>query len=440
MAVLIPDCFFFFFSLSLSLAGRRRLDREWCRSDCMRGRSPTSLKLSAFSRFLCCTTLSHTPSSVAGMEQAMDAWSVAQVCDYFRGLGLADTARLTEEHIDGAALCDLSEAELKELGVPMGLRKAHLRRVGGSPPAVKQPVVKPPVPAVPGGAAQWPRFPGLSLERFVVSSGQAEVYKGTCSDALKLPIAAKVLYLDDGKSKRAFVAEVTALRLLKHVNILSLEAFFEDPQFCIVTWWMEQGALNEILERARRAGSLVPWQGRGRKYAAGIAAGLSYLHSHKVVHRDLKSLNVLVGADDVALLADFGLAKLVETASIQVATAHMGTPCWMAPEMIERGTYTAASDMYAFAIIVWELCACKFPYETMASRRQIEDFVVRGERPPLNAQWDREAKQLMAACWAKEPQRRLTAGQVAERLGKDVGVTASAPANAGNCSAWMEVV
>ncbi len=75
-----------------------------------------------------------------------------------------------------------------------------------------------------------------------------------------------------------------------------------------------------------------------------------------MVHRDLKSPNVLVGADDVAVLADFGLAKAVDTVSVQVATAQMRTLWWMVPEMIEHGKFTAASDMYAFAIIVWS-CA-----------------------------------------------------------------------------------
>jgi hypothetical protein len=74
----------------------------------------------------------------------------------------------------------------------------------------------------------WPAFSGLVLEEFVVSSGQAGVYRGTFSSALRLPVAAKVLYMNKG-SEKAFVSEVTVLRNLHHPNILAMEAFFDEP-------------------------------------------------------------------------------------------------------------------------------------------------------------------------------------------------------------------
>jgi hypothetical protein len=254
-----------------------------------------------------------------------------------------------------------------------------------------------------------------------VSSGQAEVYKGIYSSALKLPVAVKVLYVDKG-SEKAFVAEVMTLRNLRHRNILAMETFFEEPQFCIVTKWMDKGSLNELLERERKTGVLLAWEPRGRKYALDIASGLAYLHGQKVVHRDLKSLNVFVGGDDVAVLADFGYSKFVESTSVQVATAgQVGTVHWMAPEMIEHGTYTAASDVYALGIIVWELCACRLPYETFESRHQLENAVLRGERPVVDAKWPKEARDLMTSCWSGDAGKRPGALRLMQILAAQSG-------------------
>ncbi len=96
------------------------------------------------------------------------------------------------------------------------------------------------------GAAQWPRFPGLTLQEFVVSAGQAEVYKGVYTEALKLPVAIKVLHLEE-HSRKAFVAEIMVLRELHHSNILRMEAFYEHPQLCIVTRWMERERSTRFL-------------------------------------------------------------------------------------------------------------------------------------------------------------------------------------------------
>jgi TPR repeat protein len=396
------------------------------------------------------------------MEQALaQDWTAADVNSYFGSQGMADTTKLRAEHVTGPA--SMGEDGLKAVEVstemrrmresndmstsasasPSAVRGENEPRVSAlsrpaSPPRLRPPSYaapspgtpkrgssangsprmptkvapsspgarqagdgspKPTQPAVrPGGASRnnWPVYEGLVLDEFVVTSGQADVYRGTFSSVLRLPVAAKVLFLKNG-SEKAFVSEVTALRNLKHPNILAMEAFFEKPQFCIVTRWMGKGSLNKLLERERKT---VPWEPRGRKFALHIASGLAYLHSHKVVHRDLKSLNVLVGGDDVAVLADFGFAKTSVSSSVQVATAQVGTVHWMAPEMIEHGTYTAASDVYAFGIILWELCACKLPYETFQIRRQVENAVVRGERPPVDSKWQAEAREMMTRCWS----------------------------------------
>ncbi len=254
-------------------------------------------------------------------------------------------------------------------------------------------------------------------ENLRAESSQGEVYRGTLSATLKLPVAIKVLYADRC-SKEAFVAEVTALRQLLHRNILKMETFFEKPQYCIVTLWKEQGALDQVLSRCRESGSLLSWETKGRDYARDIACGLEYLHAQGAIHRDLKSLNVLLGVDDVAVLADFGNAEFVgQNARPRVAKERLGTTHWMAPEVIEKRNYSFASDMYDYAIIVWELCACELPWQKIGPQFHIRNAVKKGERPFVKRKkWPKEAVELMEACWRQQPRDRLTAEQVVSKF------------------------
>lgn len=205
---------------------------------------------------------------------------------------------------------------------------------------------------------------------------------------------------------------------------------------CIVTKWMDGGPLNEWLERHRKenGGQCLSWAARGRAIALDIASGLAYLHSEGKVHRDMKSLNVLIDQDGTAVLADFGFAKSVETSkgfsllffsfvliflqkvSLQVATFQMGTIHWMSPEMIRDELYSFSSDMYAFGIIVWEILSCRIPYANFAKRRLLEDAVLSGERPPVDPSWPAEARELMQRTWCNDPNARLKAGEVVKML------------------------
>lgn len=225
------------------------------------------------------------------------------------------------------------------------------------------------------------------------------------------------MHLMEGMEK-AFIAEILSLRELKHPHILTFETFFEEPQLCVVTRWMDKGALNEVLQR--EGTSFVPWE-RSRRWALEISMGLEFLHAKNVIHRDLKSLNIFIGNKDDAVIADFGFAKFVDSASVQVATAgvQVGTYFWMAPEMMEHAQFSAASDMYAFGIIVWEMMACKLPYQSFKVLLQLQKAVLRGERPPLDPAWPHECQSLMTNCWANDPLQRWTAVQVVQFLGKE---------------------
>jgi hypothetical protein len=158
--------------------------------------------------------------------------------------------------------------------------------------------------------------------------------------------------------------------------------------------------------------------------AANIAAAMAFLHAQMppVLHHDLKSGNVLVFETMGALrakLTDFGLSLTASgsTLASSSSTRHAGagTPAWQAPEQFDDvATITTFSEVYAFAIIVWELLHGGQPWDGKASLA-ISRAVDRGERPAITAA-DGMLRQLMTECWLREPKQRPTFAAVEKRL------------------------
>ena len=145
------------------------------------------------------------------------------------------------------------------------------------------------------------------------------------------------------------------------------------------------------------------------RLAQEIASGLAYLHSMKIVHRDLKSDNILLDEDGLhAKVSDLGLAKARSGGSVYALKSVTGTLMYMAPEVLRKESYGSAVDVYGFALVVFELYARRRPYTSAqaSSKKRLRAAVVeRGERPVLTAE-DRVAAPVLALlerCWASEP-------------------------------------
>lgn len=132
------------------------------------------------------------------------------------------------------------------------------------------------------------------------------------------------------------------------------------PVFCIITEYMSGGSLRKYL-RNQNPYSLPPKL--VLKLALDIARGMQYLHSQGILHRDLKSENLLLGRDMRVKVADFGIS-CQESESF---TTHefTGTYRWMAPEMLKDRNHTKKADVYSFGIVLWELLTALTPYENM---------------------------------------------------------------------------
>jgi serine/threonine protein kinase len=142
-----------------------------------------------------------------------------------------------------------------------------------------------------------------------------------------------------------------------------------------------------------------------------VAKGMGFLHGRGVVHRDLKSLNVLAKHVDKAngecalKISDFGLAKLKASGSRMMTQA--GTCGWMAPEVLRGEAYTRQADVFSFAMTCYEILTGKMPFEEVENQAAIMFKVVQGERPKLESRgMPDELRQLVERCWTAEPSKR----------------------------------
>ncbi len=159
----------------------------------------------------------------------------------------------------------------------------------------------------------------------------------------------------------------------------------------------------------------LPWSLRWR-LLRDISLGLDTLHRHELVHRDLKSLNILLDADGRAKLCDFGLSTLKSQTG---KDRGVGTALWHAPEVLQGGEATSANDMYGFAMIACEIATRHLPYhdfETGKVDPAWRQRAIQGQRGNLPLDCPSELAVVIKACWSQDPKDRPTASQVAQVL------------------------
>jgi hypothetical protein len=276
-----------------------------------------------------------------------------------------------------------------------------------------------PLPAPP--ALDMPTYAGGNVvaTELLKNSGQAKVYRGQMVDgAVKTSVCIKVYHSSD--DWQAAQKEIMAIvRIPNNDHVISVLAFYESPLPCLVMPLIEGRDLCDLLEVT---GRLPP------KHAAsvlrGTASGLCHLHSFNVIHRDMKSPNVMVELPSYrAVLIDLGLGKVANHVDLQSTMAAKGTPLWMAPEMVRKKAYSRKTDIYAMGIIIWEVFAGTIPYQDKnIEMYELFQFIVQDKgRPDLSRVRDApgmsdEMFNLMQDCWHHDPDMRPSADEVVKRL------------------------
>lgn len=195
------------------------------------------------------------------------------------------------------------------------------------------------------------------------------VYRADLGDGSRLAI--KKLTGDCGQMEREFRAEVDALSKAQHRNLVSLQGYLHiGNEKLLIYSYMENGSLDYWLHERNDGGVRLDWPTR-LKIAQGAAAGLAYLHqicNPHIVHRDIKSSNILLDEQFEAHLADFGLARLLLATDTHVTTELVGTLGYIPPEYGEALNATTRGDVYSFGVVLLELLTGKRPVDVCKPR------------------------------------------------------------------------
>ncbi|KAB1203137.1 Receptor-like cytosolic serine/threonine-protein kinase RBK2 [Morella rubra] len=220
-------------------------------------------------------------------------------------------------------------------------------------------------------------------ENLVGKGGCSQVYRGCLPDDKEL--AVKILKPSEDVLKE-FVLEIEIITTLHHKNIISLLGFcFEEGNLLLVYDFLSRGSLEENLHGNRKDPLAFGWSER-YKVAVGISEALEYLHSgsaRPVIHRDIKSSNILLSDDFEPQLCDFGLAKWASTTAPHIiCTDVAGTFGYLAPEYFMYGKVNEKIDVYSFGVVLLELLSGRKPINNEYPKGQ--ESLVMWAKPILN--------------------------------------------------------
>jgi hypothetical protein len=183
---------------------------------------------------------------------------------------------------------------------------------------------------------------------------------------------------------------------------------------------MERGSLHALLRPSGGGGGAeAAALGRRalRRIALDVCEGVAYLHAMRTLHRDLKSPNVLVGADGRAKLGDFGLSKTMGTIMSHVSAGGGGTAAWSAPERFTGAQIGFPSDVYSLGVVLWECLTHQVPWASVENNAIVGMVGYAGQRLQIPADHAGDPlAAIIADCFATEPAARPTAAQVHERV------------------------
>ncbi|KAK1361423.1 putative receptor-like serine/threonine-protein kinase [Heracleum sosnowskyi] len=220
-------------------------------------------------------------------------------------------------------------------------------------------------------------------ENMIGKGGNSQVYRGRLPDGKEL--AVKILKHSEDVLKE-FVMEIEIITALHHKNIISLFGFcFEENNLLLVYDFLSRGSLEENLH-GNRMDPLTFGLPERYKVALGVAEALEYLHSTSskpVIHRDVKSSNILLSDDFEPQLSDFGLATWASTTSSHITCTDVaGTFGYLAPEYFMYGKVNDKIDVFAFGVVLLELLSGKKPISNEYPKGQ--ESLVMWARPVLN--------------------------------------------------------
>eukprot|EP01090_Pellita_catalonica_P002779 TRINITY_DN12378_c0_g1_i1.p1 TRINITY_DN12378_c0_g1~~TRINITY_DN12378_c0_g1_i1.p1 ORF type:complete len:339 (+),score=56.23 TRINITY_DN12378_c0_g1_i1:419-1435(+) len=236
-----------------------------------------------------------------------------------------------------------------------------------------------------------------------------EVYKGKWRSIV---VAVKTNKTDNDRDLEKFRAEIRLMSQLRHPNIVMfLRANLEPNNTFFLTEFYEKGDLHNVLVKEN------PNWFQKVHFALDMARAMNYLHLNNppILHRDLKSLNVLITKNYDAMIADFGISKVLSATHVTMTNA--GTINWSAPELLVDENVTKAADVYSYGMVLWEILTGEFPFQGDMTITVLKKLKM-GERPKIPPGTNKDFKRVVEKCWAELPADRPQFAEIITLLEK----------------------
>jgi serine/threonine protein kinase len=243
-----------------------------------------------------------------------------------------------------------------------------------------------------------------------VYQGVREAHKGPKREWPDSPVAVKIPKnpTPDLLSQRDFLKELELMASVNHPACLSIMAwdFDKEGRFRYATQKMKY-SLKWVLDSERKSLAPTDWSTTSKSLIAlGVAEALAYLHFNGIVHGDIKPGNILLDDEFKPHISDFGLSIYMAKPDLQ-SDNMSGTPLYMAPELISDGARSPKVDVYAYAILLYELATGTPPYQGLRDLPSFFDHVLHGMRPDLSLPGiTPELAVLLPQCWDADPAKR----------------------------------
>jgi len=272
----------------------------------------------------------------------------------------------------------------------------------------------------------------LVLGDVLGEGGFATVYKGKWHT---ISVAVKKIHLgaSSGKVMQAFIREMDVMSSLRHPNIVEIYGVSniyggnssKDNGISLVMELLEKGSMHNYLHNAHKkplnATKIIT-------LSLEVARALKYLHTRPkpILHRDVKSANVLLYTQEKQLhikLTDFGLSQVREAAGkSRKQDDKLGSRPWMAPELFGPSpTYSTASDVYSFGMLLWEMVTRKIPFAQATNGQVLEKWISEGKRETIPESCPQGLATIIEDCWAQAPKKRPSLDVIILRLNTLMG-------------------
>ena len=248
------------------------------------------------------------------------------------------------------------------------------------------------------------------LRRLLGEGALGLVYEALAEDGAT--VAVKVLRPEQATDTDARARFVREARLARRIQSRHVVPVLEVAETYLVLPYYPRGSLARLLREEGKLGL-----DQSVRLAAELGRGLDALHEHGILHRDVKPSNVLLAEDGTAALTDFGLARASDSTRITHDGQLVGTPHYIAPELIEGAEATRASDVYALGCLLYECVAGEPPFTGRPAEIGFSHLTQpppdpRDRRPELSG----EVALALLAALEKDPQARPTSGTALARM------------------------